>query len=215
MKYSLFIDFDGTIAVQDVGNRFFTTFSGGKNIPVVEKWMRREITSVECLEAEAVLISAAEDELIEFSKQFEIDPGFEPLYALCTRNDIPVRVVSDGLDLYIKTIMKKYGFGHVPVIANRGIFRNGRLAIEFPHVGESCGHCANCKGAAIRKHADAGRKSIFVGDGYSDLCAIDEADYLFAKADLAAYLERSNKSYLSYETLFDVKDHIENRILKD
>ncbi|MBU1319801.1 MAG: MtnX-like HAD-IB family phosphatase [candidate division Zixibacteria bacterium] len=215
MQYSLFIDFDGTIAVQDVGNRFFTTFSGGRSIPIVEKWIRREITSVECLEAEAELITAAEDELVEFSKQFEIDSGFELLHALCAKNDIPIRVVSDGLDIYINAIMKKHGFEHVPVMANRGVFRNGRLKIDFPHLDGSCGHCANCKGAAIRKHARAGGKSIFVGDGYSDLCAIDEADYLFAKADLATYLNQSNKSFLSFETLYDVRDYIENRILKN
>jgi 2-hydroxy-3-keto-5-methylthiopentenyl-1-phosphate phosphatase len=215
MKYSLFIDFDGTIAVQDVGNRFFTTFSKGKNIPVVERWMRREISSIECLKSEAELISAGRDELIEFSQQFAIDDGFESLYELCMREDIPVRVVSDGLDIYINTVMEKHGFGSVTVMANRAVFEDGHLTIEFPHLDTGCDHCANCKGASIRKYTEIGRKSIFVGDGYSDICAIDVADYLFAKADLANYLERLNRSYIAFSNLHDVKDYIEKDLLDD
>ena len=72
MDFSLFIDFDGTTSTVDVGNRFFTTFSGGRNIPLVEKWLRREISSFECLREEAKLITASEAQLASFSKQFSI-----------------------------------------------------------------------------------------------------------------------------------------------
>jgi len=208
MKYSLFLDFDGTLATVDVGNRFFTHFSDGKNIPVVEKWIKREITSVECLTKEAELITASEQDIIRFASQFELDPGFESLCRLCESERIPVCIVSDGLDTYINSIMENHGYPDVPVYANRGVFNDGRLSIEFPYRDDSCDHCANCKGAAIRRLLPEGDKSIFVGDGYSDVCAVDAADYLFAKADLAKYLQKLDKHFLPYETLQDVTDRV-------
>jgi 2-hydroxy-3-keto-5-methylthiopentenyl-1-phosphate phosphatase len=208
MKLSLFLDFDGTISTVDVGRSFFTRFSSGRILPLVEKWARREISSVECLREEAKLIHASEADLDEFSSQFGIDPGFSDLYDLCMSHDTPVYIVSDGLDIYIKSIMQRHGFGHVPVLANRAIFKSGKLEIEFPYLGDSCGHCGNCKGSAIERLRRNGDRSVFAGDGYSDLCAVDVADYLFAKGDLADYLARSGKEFLSFDTLRNVASRV-------
>ena len=208
MPFELFIDFDGTIATEDVGNRFFTTFCGGQNLDLVERWKRREVTSIECLRGEAALIMASETELIEFSRQFEIDDGFHRIYEICMESNIPVRIVSDGLSLYISEIMTKYGFADIPIYANDAIFEDGRVDVRFPHIEYSCGHCANCKGGAIRTLLSPGNESIFIGDGYSDLCAIEEADYLFAKGDLADYLRRNNGTFLPFKTLHDVAEQM-------
>ncbi len=215
MGFSLFIDFDGTIAVQDVGNRLFTAFSGGRNYDIVERWKRREVTSVVCLTKEAELISASRSELVDFVSQFEIDEGFGGLCDLCRENDIPVMVISDGLDLYIHAILDRHGFGDIPVMSNRAVFENGRLRIEFPQLDHSCGFCGNCKGSAIRRLTRDVDKSIFIGDGYSDLCAIDVSDYLFAKADLANYLAQSGREFIPYENLCDVTERIRRKILAD
>jgi 2,3-diketo-5-methylthio-1-phosphopentane phosphatase len=204
MGYSLFIDFDGTISTVDVGSRFFTVFSGGRNMPLVKRWMRREISSVECLNEEAKLVRATEQELMDFSERFTIDDGFSDLHDLCVTSDIPIYIVSDGLELYIESIMARHGFGSVPVLANRAVFNSGKLEVEFPYQSESCGHCGNCKGSAIKRLLREGDKSIFVGDGYSDLCAVGVADYLFAKGDLADYLGGSGNEFVLFDTLKDV-----------
>ncbi len=206
MRFELFIDFDGTIATEDVGNRFFTTFCNGRNRDLVERWKRRDVTSIECLKGEAALITASEAELLEFSRQFDIDPGFKAVREICSRHDVPIRIVSDGLSLYIREILKKHNFSDIPVFANRAIFNNGRVDVEFPHIDYSCGHCGNCKGGAIRTMRSPGSRTIFVGDGYSDLCAAGEADYLFAKGDLAAYLGRNNEAFIPFETLQEVAE---------
>ena len=212
MTYSLFLDFDGTTATVDVGNCFFTTFSNGRNLPLIKRWFRGEISTVECLREEAKLITAGKNELTEFSKQFSIDPGFSGLHDLCVRHDIPIYIVSDGLDIYIESIMHEHGFGNIPILANRAVFDNGRLEVQFPYLDESCDRCGNCKGSAIRKLVRKNDRSIFVGDGYSDLCAIDVADYLFAKDDLADYLIRTGKDFVPFDTLTDVTNRVQEII---
>jgi 2-hydroxy-3-keto-5-methylthiopentenyl-1-phosphate phosphatase len=215
MPYSLFIDFDGTITTVDVGSRVFTRFSGGKNADVVERWIRREVTSIECLTEEARLMNAERREVVEFVRQFAVDPGFHRLMDLCRENRIDITVVSDGLDVYIREILNREGYTGMKVMSNISRFSGDTLQVEFPHRHESCGFCGNCKGAAIRNHLRPGHKSIFVGDGYSDLCAIDAADYLFAKADLASYLARSGKSFLPFGSLHEVADRISDEILSN
>jgi 2-hydroxy-3-keto-5-methylthiopentenyl-1-phosphate phosphatase len=215
MPYSLFIDFDGTITTADIGNRLFTHFSDGKNADVVERWIRREVTSIECLTEEARLVKAGRREVIEFVRQFAVDPGFHSLMDLCKENSIDVTVVSDGLDIYIREILAREGYSGLKVMSNISRFKGDTLQVEFPHWDESCGFCGNCKGAAIRNHLQLGHKSIFVGDGHSDLCAVDAADYLFAKADLASYLARSGKSFLPFGSLHEVADRISDEILSN
>jgi 2,3-diketo-5-methylthio-1-phosphopentane phosphatase len=208
MGYSLFIDFDGTTASVDVGNRLFAKFTGGRNEALVERWKRLEIGSVECLTGEANLFKATESEVVTYALQFSIDSGFRMLFDVCSTNDIPIYIVSDGLDTYINAIMRAHGFAQIPVLANRGIFKDGKLRVEFPHKDKSCPRCGTCKGAAIRKLKRAGDESIFIGDGYSDLCAIDVADYLFAKGDLAEYLARSGKAFLPFQGLNEVAEQV-------
>jgi len=210
MSFAVFLDFDGTVAEVDVGNRFFTEFCGGANREIVERWIRREVTSFECLQGEADLISATRDELVAYSRQFGIDPGFAVISDMCRSRQVPLRIVSDGLDLYIREIMTIAGYPDVETMANTAEFTEDGIVIEFPYRHQSCGFCGNCKGAAIRQHTPPGCRSIYVGDGFSDLCAIDVADYLFAKDSLADYLSRHNKQYLPFESLQDVANVLQN-----
>jgi 2-hydroxy-3-keto-5-methylthiopentenyl-1-phosphate phosphatase len=45
---------------------------------------------------------------------------------------------------------------------------------------------------------------VYVGDGYSDRCAAQLADRIFARAGLARYLDEHGISYEPFETLHDV-----------
>jgi 2-hydroxy-3-keto-5-methylthiopentenyl-1-phosphate phosphatase len=51
----------------------------------------------------------------------------------------------------------------------------------------------------------AGRRVAYVGDGYSDLCAAEDAELRFARADLIDHLEREGFSYLPFENMHDVR----------
>ena len=52
---AVFCDFDGTISIQDVGNRLFHHFSDGKSDDPVAKWRSDQIDSRQCLIDEAAL----------------------------------------------------------------------------------------------------------------------------------------------------------------
>jgi hypothetical protein len=89
---------------------------------------------------------------------------------------------------------------------------------EPPH---GCTHCpANlCKGRVLEslraqhasrvdQSAGGGRGRLrvaYVGDGYSDLCAAEDAEVRFARASLITHLEREGFSYVPFENMHDVR----------
>ena len=46
------------------------------------------------------------------------------------------------------------------------------------------------------------------GDGYSDVCAIDETDLLFAKSYLQSYCEEENITHNPFDTFADISKHL-------
>jgi 2,3-diketo-5-methylthio-1-phosphopentane phosphatase len=206
-------DFDGTISRQDIGNRLFHHFSDGRSDEPVQRWIRNEIDSKECLLAEAGLMRPiTHEEFDEYLEGHEIDPGFPGLVEMCDDENYSLAIVSDGLDLYIKPVLSRYGLEHLPVYANRANLENGRLQLEFPYYADSCGRCANCKGSRIKYLKRPGQIVVYIGDGKSDLCAIDQADLIFAKKYLARHLREHNIPFEEYATFADVAASFHNGI---
>jgi 2-hydroxy-3-keto-5-methylthiopentenyl-1-phosphate phosphatase len=212
-NYSLFIDFDYTITTDDVGNRFYTYFSRGKNEPLVRKWLKREISTHECLNKEASLCRGTVDEFSAYIDKFEIDPGFRNLIALCRQEEIPHYILSDGLDFYINRILGRYDIEDVPIYCNVAEFSENGLQVSLPYWTANCASCGNCKGERIRKLKRENDIVIYIGDGLSDLCGTKEADIIFAKDDLAAFLREEGRDFIEYDNLNMVTDSL-NKIFK-
>jgi 2,3-diketo-5-methylthio-1-phosphopentane phosphatase len=213
--YSLFIDFDYTITTDDVGNRLFTYFSEGRNEPVVKRWLNRQISAYTCLTEEARLCQASYEGFVEYVDRFVIDNGFERIVHYCKSNKLPMYILSDGLDFYIKHILDKYGFGEIPFFSNRAVFNGGSLKIELPYWTEDCPECGNCKGNQIRRLKGERDRVIYIGDGFSDLCGVKQADIIFAKDDLAAYLKSNGTFFYEYDNLSQVADSLRELLKAD
>ncbi len=204
---AVFCDFDGTIARRDVGYNLFRHFSGGKNEELLPDWKAGRLSTRRCLELEAQMVRATANDIYRFLDGFDLSGGFVEFEATCRANGIDVIVVSDGLDFYIRYILARYRFEHLPVIANRGKAEAGGLTVDFVHENRFCTRCGSCKGERIREYRDQQSglsRIVFVGDGYSDACATGEADIVFAKKDLERYCLDNNIPYLGYDDFFDV-----------
>ncbi|MEZ5357548.1 MAG: MtnX-like HAD-IB family phosphatase [Candidatus Zixiibacteriota bacterium] len=214
-KLILFSDFDGTISTRDVGNRLFYHFSGGKSEEVVARWKRNEIDSRQCLLGEAASMrSFSEQELHDFIDSFEIDETFLAFKDFAAKNNFPLYLLSDGLDLYITRLLAKYRISGIPVLANTARYADGGLTFEFPYFEQSCGNCANCKGYHLRRLRIEGATVVYIGDGKSDLCALPEADMIFAKDYLAEYCLQERIEFLPFDTFSAITQVLTEHILK-
>ena len=206
----LFVDFDGTVTVKDVGNSIFERFLSpelleqGWHNEIIELWKVGNISSRECLTYECEYSIVTEKELNTELEKFGLTPGFVETVQYCKRRGIHLMILSDGLDYYIEYILGKYGISDVEYRANHMFFHNGSLAAEFPFVDKGCGRCGNCK----RWHMDTIRQDgdviIYVGDGFSDRYAIRSADIIFAKHDLADYCNKESLNFFPFNNFFDI-----------
>lgn len=210
----IFSDFDGTIARRDVGNRLFHYFSDGKSEEVVERWKAGLIDSRECLRQEAELArDTTLEEFYEFVDGFALDPGFGDLVNLCRAHDLPLYIVSDGLDLYIRHLLNRHGLDGLPVFSNRAIIDDGRLNITWPYADDSCGKCGNCKGYHVRRLKTPSQTAVYIGDGRSDVCAVPEADIIFAKGELAEYCRKENIDFFAFDDFSTVTETVKTRLI--
>jgi 2,3-diketo-5-methylthio-1-phosphopentane phosphatase len=153
------------------------------------------------------MVHATEEEIYGFLKQFKLNPGFVEFVRLCQASNVDLFVVSDGLDFYIRRLLKRNSLEHLPVIANRGKLENGGITVEFTHHNRTCRRCGNCKGERIQEYRNGKSQKtriVFVGDGYSDTCATAEADLIFAKKDLEQYCLINDIVFYKYDDFFDV-----------
>jgi len=204
--YLIFCDFDGTIAEVDVGYRMLSEFSTVGNADLVERWNTRTIGARECLLLETARVQASRAEMLGYVDQFAIDSEFAGFVEFGESVGERVIVLSDGLDFYIKHLLHKYGLQRLELHTNHALCRGKSLAVEFPY-NAGCGVCGACKSERIRTikvRENFSGTVVFVGDGFSDICAIEEADILFAKSDLRRYCLDKDIPHIAFETFGDV-----------
>ena len=210
-RLCLFCDFDGTIARRDVGYHLFRHFSGGKTEELVHKWQTGQISTRECLVAEAAMCRATPDEIYAFLDQIELNRGFAEFATLCENNRVDLTILSEGLDFYIAHILKRHGLSHLRISANHGYLEDNSIKVSFPRENKTCQRCGSCKGERIGEYREMQAEDVFVvfvGDGLSDICAVIEADLVFAKKALEQHCRMSNIDFVPYDYFDDVTRYL-------
>lgn len=185
----IFVDFDGTISRHDTTDAILEHFAEPEWEAVEAAWMRGEIGSRECMVRQVDLLRATPERLHQFLATIEIDPGFVDFMAICRARGLPVTVLSDGMDLVARTVLRRIGID-VPVISNHLASLGGdRWRLNFPNARTDCRSAAgNCKCSRLDKAAPvAAAATVLVGDGRSDFCGAGTADFVFAKGRLAEH----------------------------
>ena len=215
-KIKIFSDFDGTITLYDtwieMGERFI--HDKQKWAEVIKSFEEQKIGARECFLKECSLI--VDFDLAEFDRIIDsqrLDPMFLQFVEFCNVRNLPLMILSEGMDYYINRILKNNGL-NLPFYANRIVFSADMKSIEleFPNADSDCTKCGTSKRNILMNNTADDEISVFIGDGFSDACAVNYADIVFAKKSLASYCWKNNITYHEYQTFGDVKKKLE-RIL--
>ena len=191
------VDWDGTATTEDTLIKAMEEFGDWQVYLDAAAALRRgEITLHEEIRRDAEGIKAPLDEVVRWLvARIELRPGFVEF----ARTHRPV-IVSSNFRQLIDPILAREDLG-LEVRANdvewrpdgwRGSFRNG----------DACGTCGEpCKRADL----DGGRPIVYVGDGYSDRCAAQAADRVFARDGLARYLRGRGVAFEPFDDFHDVE----------
>src|SRR5262249_32097207 len=125
MSLRVLCDFDGTISVADTTDAIFDRFAPAWRI-IEALWEAGEIGSAECMRRQIELMDVSAEELDEALDGLEIDPTFPAFVRFCDTAKIELSVVSDGVDYFIRRILRNADLAHLAVRANRLIRRGPR-----------------------------------------------------------------------------------------
>jgi 2-hydroxy-3-keto-5-methylthiopentenyl-1-phosphate phosphatase len=216
MALKVFVDFDGTITKQDVGNAFFRRYVGSVLYDeILRAYKDERISAQECFRRGVSAIGGLDKEdAVGFIRGQEIDPTFLSFVRFCREKGIEFHVVSDGLDFYIHEIFAAHGIEGISVFSNvlewESMNGNGTrgLHLRFPYADTECQRCACCKRNILLTRTGDEDIIVYVGEGYSDRCAVQYADIVFAKEKLQTFCQQENISYHLYDSFRDVIERL-------
>ncbi|MCX6153584.1 MAG: MtnX-like HAD-IB family phosphatase [Candidatus Kapabacteria bacterium] len=205
-KIIVFTDFDGTITIKDIGDELFIEM--GQFEPFHSDLINGKINIQEYWKSLcSSLGSKITKEIIErYALNQAIDPYFANFADFCSTSGINLVILSDGFDSYIKPIIKSISKNGIKIVSNKMIFQPNTAPVPiFPLSSESC-HClcASCKRNGMLNEADLESIFVYIGDGYSDFCAAEHADIIFAKDRLAAHCTKNKIPYHNFRNFDDI-----------
>jgi len=212
-KYTVFFDFDNTITTRDVFDSMLIRFAKDDSwVDLEKKWNRGEIGSLECLRGQVNLMRATKRQLERYLDTVKVDPYFKKVVKLLEANGAKVIILSDNFDYILDYIIKKNKLPDLKIYANRMKIKKDRLIPSFPYAEHSCGKCAHCKKTNLLSQVEKGSKTVYVGDGLSDICASTNVDIVFAKSYLKKHFKDNKIAHVPFDNLKGVYDYFKKRL---
>jgi 2-hydroxy-3-keto-5-methylthiopentenyl-1-phosphate phosphatase len=202
----LLIDFDGTIAPDDPTDRLLERFAHPAWLDIEAAWQAGRISSRECMARHTELLRVTPEDLDAAIRSMRIDPSFHAFVDFCRRRALDVTVVSDGFDRVVQTLLQAEGLP-LRFFANRLEWQGkDRWRLGFPYLQAECrSQAGNCK---CSHGVDQPRACVVIGDGRSDFCMAERADYVIAKGALAQFCRERGLQHASFHTFDDVTAHL-------
>jgi len=213
----VFVDFDGTITSEDVGEAIFNKFGETEKVgKIIEDLLSDKISSRQCWDDLCDSVDTINKvELDEFIDKLDVDPSFNTFVKFCDENKIDMVVLSDGFDYYIDRLFNKAGLAGLKYYSNKlFVNENGILKAEYPYFDVNSPTSANCKKNHIINHSDDDDYTVYIGDGNSDKDAAQYCDFIFAKDGLARFCSMEKISFYPFNNFTDVQSKIVELIAK-
>lgn len=215
MKPIIFCDFDGTITEKDNIIALMREFAPPEWNSIKDAVLARKISIREGVGRMFSLIpSSRKNELIHFiSKQAVIRDGFADFVSFARRNDIPLYIVSGGIDFFVEPILQKFG-PFSGVYCNGSDFSGETIKILWPHAcDQECSNdCGCCKPSIMRKLSDNESFNIVIGDSVTDLEAAKQADLVLARDYLKEKCIQDKMTFKDFETFYDCIEALETML---
>jgi 2,3-diketo-5-methylthio-1-phosphopentane phosphatase len=216
-KVLVLCDFDGTVCTVDMGNKILNHFTDEGWDEIDRAYSGGEMGSLEAYRKVSSLLKVSKSEAERFIHAYaRIDPGFSGFREFCQENGMDMKIVSDGLDFYIRAVLEKHGLEDMEFFSNALVFReDGTLFIDFPSVNGDCNWCGTCKSQVLQRHRKFYDQIIYIGDGYSDVCPSKNADVVFAKDILYSTCLKNGVPCIYYGNFGDIQKYFNEKNLHE
>ncbi len=219
-------DFDDTTAVENVAELLLDHFSEDASWRELRKQSRDKIITLreyqESAFSNAFRNSGAgrEDMKAVVRAKATLRPYFKELRRHCQAGDIPLAIVTVGLDFYVEALLEREGLEDVPRYAVKTTFTPQGIGYEYPHPWDGngaspldvCRQWGTCKCSVLNRYRKQGYGIFYVGDGRSDFCPASIADHVFARSHLAQLCHENQVTHTEFEDFRVVIEALESRM---
>ncbi|MDZ7671589.1 MAG: MtnX-like HAD-IB family phosphatase [Halanaerobiales bacterium] len=205
-------DFDGTITKKDVNDTVFNVFGNDKNKKIEKQYINNQISGKEALKKHYLNLDISEKEFLDYIlNNIKIDSYFPRFLRLIKNKELNFVVVSGGFLNYIIPLFNKYNINiNFEIYANKLIFKDNKIKVDFLHDIKSChqefGVCGNCKYKIAKKYKRMFEQIIYIGDGMTDRCVVELADFLYVKNNsrLENYCNKKDIKHITFTSFLDL-----------
>jgi phosphoserine phosphatase len=171
---ALVLDFDGTLTQLDVGDALCDRFAGAGWKAIGQQYARGELSLPVAQEQMWALFRGTTEAAQAYAREVgALRPGAD---ALLEAPGWTRHLGSGGFHFYIEAILGPARLGRFHAVHTNTLDWDGeRVVPRFNAEGLACHRCAVCKGKLCARLRDAGAaRVVFVGDGHSDTCVLDQ-----------------------------------------
>jgi 2-hydroxy-3-keto-5-methylthiopentenyl-1-phosphate phosphatase len=211
-RFLIAVDFDGTITQHDtlhlIVDRFGDPSVWDRITPDV---IAGRVSVEEAMQTEFATVRATPDQVRDLVREEAgIREGFVEFVDWARELGHEVWVLSNGFRVVISDTLERIGLGDLPFHSHDAVFSEEGTRLVWTHRGERCELCNRpCKRFdldAIR----AGLPVAYVGDGVSDRCVCGAADVVFARSELADWLQDAQRPFVPFEDFHQIRGHLEH-----
>ncbi len=208
MKTLIVSDFDGTINKKDLGEEFGRILAASPGLR--DEFGRGKLSVPDLYRKllchDGLSFASVRDFYVEHAA---IDGHFAGFLRFTGDRNIAHIIVSDGFDLLIKATLKGAGIPDPQCIfANTIRELEDGIGLEFPFQDDDCAFSGVCKKAVMRAFRPYFDRIIYIGNGYSDIDAVSEADVVFARSMLKSYCNDKRIPSLWYDDYGDIMEKL-------
>jgi 2,3-diketo-5-methylthio-1-phosphopentane phosphatase len=207
-RAAIVVDFDGTVTERDTLELIISRFGDPEVRRAVEAELGATLTLGEVIAQQYGTLSAPLHEVsawVVATSTFR--PGFHDLVRLAEQRGWPLSIVSSGVRELIEPLLGREGLSHLRLISSSlvGDPPPWVVALSPEPRCEACGEA--CKRRTVTRLA-AGAPVVYIGDGFSDGCAAQVADRVFARRRLASYLDELGLEYEPFDDFAPIVERL-------
>jgi 2-hydroxy-3-keto-5-methylthiopentenyl-1-phosphate phosphatase len=203
-------DFDGTIIRSNLGVLFRQTFAHGDWKSIESAYAQHRITVEECNRQQYRLITEPIKNLQDFALQHaEVRSGFREFVDYCQQNGIPLVIVSNGADFYIRTILTRIGMSHLELHCGHGTLSGDGIIISYEDP-EGNLLDSGFKSRYLQWLRQRDDTIVYLGDGYSDIESASQADHVLATGALPDMLRAESISATPFDNFHEIVREIQS-----
>jgi 2-hydroxy-3-keto-5-methylthiopentenyl-1-phosphate phosphatase len=212
-KTAVQIDFDGTVTIEDVSFLLLDTYVGKEWRKHLDAYSSGDITVGTFNRKVFGMMKAGRKQMLDFvlsSPHVKIRPGFKELIVYCREKGYKPVIVSNGLEFYIRALLKNLGIKRLEVYAAENKFFKGGMDVRYlgPDGKEVEAAFKETYTEYLNKQ---GYSVIYIGNGTSDIYPARLAQSVFATEDLLKACRKEKLENYPFNDFYDIIDILKNK----